>query len=90
MTEIIIKVICAKRWDVAATIAWRETVARGAKPPSIDSEWFNQLVSLTDHAKSRRACAQMADFVRVRHPDLAACWYLLAVDPQIRRTCMPF
>lgn len=77
--DVIIKVVCSARWDTAAGVAWRATIARAVRL-RVDTHWFDRLVS-SDHAHSRRACLQMADDVRTQ-PDLAICWRLLAVDPK--------
>ncbi len=80
--DIIIQVVGAPRWDRAATIVWRATVERGAQRPLWrDDAWFQRVLALTDHARSRSACATMASYLR-NHNDLAICWRLLAIDPQ--------
>ncbi|MES2600433.1 MAG: AAA family ATPase [Pseudomonadota bacterium] len=80
-TDVIIAVVCAPRWDLAAQIVWRATVKRGAEPPFRDDAWFQRLVQMTDHSKSRHACASMAEKLH-KHDDLVVCWSLLAIDPQ--------
>lgn len=80
-SDVIIAVVCAPRWDRAATIVWRATVERGAQPPFCDAAWFQRLIQMTDHAASRRVCAEVAEKLH-RHEDLVVCWRLLAADPQ--------
>jgi hypothetical protein len=79
-SDVIIKVVCSPSWDIAAANAWLATIER-LHTTLVDKHWLNKLLSMKDHAKSRSACAQMADDLRA-HADLAICWNLLAVDPQ--------
>lgn len=79
--DVLIAVVCAPRWDLAAKIVWRATVERGAEPPFREDAWFQRLLRLTDHSRSRHSCASMAAKLH-RHDDLVVCWSLLAIDPQ--------
>lgn len=79
-TDVIIAVLSAPRWDKAAQIAWRSTIARETQPPG-GSKWFLWLLQTNDHVESRRECAELSEKLR-NHEDLSLCWRMLAVDPQ--------